>query len=193
MSGQGDDAARAQALVEFQTLTGLPEDRVRLVLLHVQGDAHQRLQLTIFQCITYLEAADWNLGQAAQSFFLDTEDQPAEDTQSPAVPDNYTGPRTLDGRPVPEAQRRSAATASKKPAAKKKGVATLGSLGSSSAAADDDDDEEDDDMIDQDPRNPRDLFAGGEKSGLAVQDPKQEDRKGATRRLIQDIMDKARA
>lgn len=42
-----------------------------------------------------------------------------------------------------------------------------------------------------DGRNPRDLFAGGEKSGLAVQDPKQ-DGFGA-KKLINDILARARA
>jgi UBX domain-containing protein 1 len=54
-------------------------------------------------------------------------------------------------------------------------------------AHDDDDDSDDEDY---DPREqPRDLFAGGEKSGLAVQDPKRND----PRKVVNDILKKARA
>lgn len=63
-------------------------------------------------------------------------------------------------------------------------MATLSSLN------DDDDDDEDDDSEDES-RGPRDLFAGGEKSGLAVQDPSQ--RANDPRRLINDIIAKAKA
>lgn len=53
---------------------------------------------------------------------------------------------------------------------------------------DDDDDDEDDDESDR--RGPRDLFAGGEKSGLAVQDPA---RKADPQNVIKDILAKAKA
>ncbi|KAM0328607.1 hypothetical protein ACHAQA_005017 [Verticillium albo-atrum] len=168
MSGQ-DDTARAQALQDLHQLTGYPEER----------------------CIDLLEAADWDFGQAAQAYYLDQdrEDAPADD-DTPVVPDNYTGPRTLDGRPAPESQRRAPAPAKK--AQKMKGVATLGSLASSSGAQHDDDDD-DDDMDDLDEsRNPRDLFAGGEKSGLAVQDPAAQG-DGGSMKIINDILAKAKA
>ena len=86
-------------------------------------------------------------------------------------------------------------SAASKPQPKRKGVATLGSLGGSSGGGhshphDDDDDEDDEDYNDDDERRgPRDLFAGGEKSGLAVQDPAQ----GGAKKIIQDIIAKAKA
>lgn len=151
----------------------------------------------VIQCIEYLEAAGWDFGSAVQTFYMDTEEAPASNraadtaASEPAVPDNYTGPRTLDGRPAPQTQRIPTTSSSRKTQQpKRKGVATLGSLGSSSHQHDDDDDDDDDDDFD-DGRNPRDLFAGGEKSGLAVQDPKQ-DASGA-RKIIGDILAKAKA
>jgi UBX domain-containing protein 1 len=73
------------------------------------------------------------------------------------------------------------------------GIATLGSL---SQAADshaghghDDDDDDQDDEDYHDDEQPRDLFAGGEKSGLAVQDPRRND----PRSVVNDILKKAQS
>lgn len=53
------------------------------------------------------------------------------------------------------------------------------------------DDEDDDDDEDYEPgEEPRDLFAGGEKSGLAVQDPSN---RNDPRKVVNDILKKARA
>lgn len=106
------------------------------------------------------------------------------------MPDNYTGPRTLDGRPAPEA----ASSKGKKPAKSqgqpRRGVATLSSIGSGRPAHGSDDDDDDED---EDPRDRGDLFAGGEKSGLAVKDPsKGGDRGEGSRSIINDILAKAR-
>ena len=117
---------------------------------------------------------------------LDNENQQA----GTAPKEPYTGPRTLDGRPAPQSGPAAAPKSRSAPPPKQKGIATLGSLGSSSGhghahADDDNDDSDNDDERDK----PRDLFAGGEKSGLAVQDPgKKKDSKG----LINDILQKAR-
>ncbi|KAF5021742.1 hypothetical protein F66182_6192 [Fusarium sp. NRRL 66182] len=139
----------------------------------------------------YLEAHNWDLAEASNAWFRDAEDDSRDTSTAPAA-DNYTGPRTLDGRPAPEAARGSSSQAARKPAAsqqKKKGIATLGSLGSSSHQHDHGDDDDDDfDPEDDDGRG--NLFAGGEKSGLAVQDPKQE---GGPKKIISDILAKARA
>ena len=104
--------------------------------------------------------------------------------------EQYSGPRTLDGRPAPQEDFSSLASRQAKQP-KKKGIATLGSLASSSSAPHnpmDDDDDEDEDDEDDDGRG--NLFAGGEKSGLAVQDPRQE---GGSRKIISDILAKAKA
>ncbi|KAH6893041.1 hypothetical protein B0T10DRAFT_436777 [Thelonectria olida] len=142
----------------------------------------------------YLEAHNWDLNAACTSWFEDAdEDGSRQQPQSQAVPDDYTGPRTLDGRPAPQAGPSS--SAARKPASqpKKKGIATLGSLGGGAHHHDDDDD--DDDMDGDDDEDGRgNLFAGGEKSGLAVQDPNQEGgSKGGSKKIISDILAKARA
>lgn len=141
-----------------------------------------------FQCREYLTATNGNLEAAAQAAFADLEEDDAQPGSSAAAssepaPANYTGPRTLDGRPAPQAG--SSRSAAKKPQ-KKTGLATLSSLANSSAQDDADDSEEDED---DDPRGPRDTYAGGEKSGLAVQDPNQ---RSDPKQLINDILAKAR-
>ena len=62
----------------------------------------------------------------------------------------------------------------------------MSSLGSGHAH---DDDADDDDDADPDPRDPRNTYAGGEKSGLAVQDPSQ---RSDPKKLLNDIIAKAR-
>ena len=143
-----------------------------------------------------LEAHEWNLDAAADAYFtMQGEEQHDEpENEAEPEPEPYTGPRTLDGRPAPEALP-AVGSSSKAPPKKTGGFATLGSLGSSSSgphaghghAHDDDDDSSDDDF--EPGEEPRDLFAGGEKSGLAVQDPARND----PRKVVNDILKKARA
>lgn len=143
------------------------------------------------KAMQYLEGNSFNLTAAVNSYFQDEDEATAErrTREAEAIPADYTGPRTLDGRPVPEASGSSrGATRKSAPQQKRKGVATLGSLGGSSHHHDDDDDDDDDESDDDDGRG--NLFAGGEKSGLAVQDPHSE---GGPRKIISDILAKARA
>ncbi|KAF6829499.1 SEP domain-containing protein [Colletotrichum plurivorum] len=165
----GNSTSRNNILRDFTSLTGLPEAR----------------------CTEYLESANWDIGLAAQAYYADHDSEgeiePVAQAQSQpaAAAEEYTGPRTLDGRPAPEAAR---ASSSKKAAPKKKGLATLSSIGGGGHAHDDEDDEDDEDYDD---RGRGDLFAGGEKSGLAVQDPSQEG--GGAKKIISDILAKAKA
>ncbi|KAK4148503.1 UBX domain-containing protein 1 [Chaetomidium leptoderma] len=148
---------------------------------------------SIEQATEYLSLSQWEPDSAVTSYFADMEEgeqAPASTASSAAVPEpEYTGPRTLDGRPAPEYASASSSSAAKKPQ-KRTGLATLSSLGGGHSH---DDSEEDEDYDDDDDerRGPRDLFAGGEKSGLAVQDPAQ--RSSDPRRLIGDIVAKARS
>ncbi|KAJ4148440.1 hypothetical protein LMH87_002909 [Akanthomyces muscarius] len=139
----------------------------------------------------YLEANGWQVSAASNSYFQD-EDEGAEAGPSSAAATadaSYTGPRTLDGRPAPASSSSRPARSTAQP--KRKGVATLGSLGSSkSDAAHHHDDDDDDDDYEDDDESRGNLFAGGEKSGLAVQDPKQQD--NGPRKIISDILAKAR-
>lgn len=145
----------------------------------------------------YLTSSEWNLSAAVGSFFADDEEDVAEpaagsSSQQPAAsaPDDYTGPRTLDGRPAPQSTLKSASSSSKKPA-RKTGISTLGSL--KGGADQDDDDNTDDDEDEAERKGPRDLFAGGEKSGLAVQDPSRGNSSKDPKNVIQDILAQAKA
>ncbi|EGS17579.1 uncharacterized protein CTHT_0069140 [Thermochaetoides thermophila DSM 1495] len=116
------------------------------------------------------------------NFYMDENtEQSAPSSSAPVTGPEYTGPRTLDGRPAPEYARAPTTSSAKKPQ-KRTGIATLSSL----SRRDEEDDGDDDD---DEGRGP--LFAGGEKSGLAVQDPSQ--RSSDPRRLINDIVAKAKA
>lgn len=146
------------------------------------------------QATQYLTSTQWDISASIAAYFADYDEEPDEtaagSSSQPVAEQEYTGPRTLDGRPAPQSALASSSSSSKKPA-KKKGLATLSSLGGGSGHDhdDDEDDDEDDDISDR--RGPRDLFAGGEKSGLAVQDPA---RKSADpKNVIKDILAKAKA
>lgn len=145
------------------------------------------------QATQYLSANNWDLDAAAASLMADadeaeedagTEAAPASSSSAAAAPPGYTGPRTLDGRPAPGYSASSSGSA-KKAQPKKKGLATLSSLGGGGHDHDDDDSDDDDD----DPH--RDTYAGGEKSGLAVQDPNSA--KGNAQRILDDLLAKARS
>jgi UBX domain-containing protein 1 len=146
------------------------------------------------QAAEYLSASQWDMDNACTAYFTDLEEGQQGGSNAaggPASEPEYTGPRTLDGRPAPQYAGASSSSSSKKPQ-KRTGLATLSSLGGGGGGHSHDDDDEDDEDDDEDERRgPRDLFAGGEKSGLAVQDPAQ--RSNDPKRLINDILAKARA
>lgn len=145
-----------------------------------------------FQATQYLEANNWDMMAASNSYFQDEDEQNNASQGRQAAPQTdeaYTGPRTLDGRPAPASSGRAKSSKASQP--KRKGVATLGSLGGGSQQHADDEDEDDDDDDDQDDGRGN-LFAGGEKSGLAVQDPHQEG-SGGPRKIISDILAQAKS
>ncbi|TRX91841.1 hypothetical protein FHL15_007160 [Xylaria flabelliformis] len=144
------------------------------------------------QATNYLAVSNWDLEAAVQSYYADEDENETTaaaggsggEASSSAAPPDYTGPRTLDGRPAPQAIPTTSSAASKQPQ-KKKGLATLSSLGGGGAHDHDDDDDDED----NDDAARRDTYAGGEKSGLAVQDPSQ----GVDpKRLINDLLSKAK-
>ncbi|KAK3403380.1 hypothetical protein B0T20DRAFT_458458 [Sordaria brevicollis] len=140
----------------------------------------------------YLNMHNWDLDAAVAAFYTDMEDHntgatPASAASNTPAPPEYTGPRTLDGRPAPQYAQSSSSSAPKK-TQKRTGLATLSSIGGRRDEEDDDDEDDEE----EEGRGPRDLFAGGEKSGLAVQDPAQRDHNSDTRRLLQDILAKAK-
>ena len=76
--------------------------------------------------------------------------------------------RTLDGSTIPQPvpSDSSGPPASGRPSTQKKKFATLGDLGASSGGHGHEHSDSDDDD-----KDPQDFFTGGEKSGLAVQNP----------------------
>ncbi|KAK8067347.1 UBX domain-containing protein 1 [Apiospora hydei] len=114
------------------------------------------------QATQYLSAHNWDLDSAAASLMADME----EDSNTAAAPDRLLG------------------FALETPA-KKKGLATLSSIGGGAHDHDDDDSDDDDDD------DERRTYAGGEKSGLAVQDPNggRPDPKS----IINDLLAKAKS
>ncbi len=125
---------------------------------------------------------------AAEAYFADEDEEmnaAAGAASSSAAPPDYTGPRTLDGRPAPQPIPTTSSASSSKRPQKKKGLATLSSLGGGHAHDGDDNDDVHDAA---DPAH-RDTYAGGEKSGLAVQDPNQ---RADPRRMINNLLSKAK-
>ena len=122
-----------------------------------------------------------NIHEAAE-LWCAQEDEPAEPSPMPTPVPRYRGPLTLAGIPAPESTMPSKTKGKGKAPPKKRGIATLGSLGN-----DDDDDGDQDDEDD----GRGDLFAGGGKSGLAVQDPNQD--ASNPQKIIKDLMAKAAA
>ncbi|OTA90042.1 hypothetical protein M434DRAFT_398278 [Hypoxylon sp. CO27-5] len=138
------------------------------------------------QATQYLSASNWDLAAAAQAYFADEEEDDAggpPESSAATSSQNYTGPRTLDGRPAPQSIPTTSSSSKRPP--KKKGLATLSSIGGHGHDHhdDDDDDDEDEDVH-------RDTYAGGEKSGLAVQDPNQ---RTDPRRILNDLLAKAKS
>lgn len=147
-------------------------------------------RITHTQASSFLSAANWNVEEAIQTYFAANEGNDDRDEAAPqATQDDstYTGPRTLDGRPAPESASAATSSLSKKPGSSSKrgnttrgvgGLRTLKDLQGDSGQGHDDDDDDDD--ADQD------LFAGGEKSGLAVQNPGQaSDPQAAIQRMLE--------
>jgi UBX domain-containing protein 1 len=153
------------------------------------------------QALEYLTLTNFDLASAVSEYYTSQEEEDMAGSGSGSgaepenqVPEGYNGPRTLDGRPAPQSTSAIPTVGSSSSSARqppRRGIATLGSLGQSSSGHghdhDDDDDTDDEDYTPDE--NPRDLFAGGEKSGLAVQDPARRD----PRSLVNDIIKKAQA
>jgi len=127
---------------------------------------------------TYLESTGWEVNQAAMSYYTHQEEEQLSNSNEPEEP--YTGPRTLDGRPAPQAIPSVGSSAG--PSRPHGGIATLGSIRGGNP--------DDSDETESDGEQPRDLFAGGEKSALAVQDPKRGD---YNKKVLKDVLEQAKA
>lgn len=189
---------RDDLVQQFCELTGTSAERVR-PLFRCKCHSVQQMKTNIAssQAEEYLTSTKWELSAAVGSFFADADEAVAEpaagsSSQQPTAqaPPDYTGPRTLDGRPAPQSAFQSTSSSSKKPV-RKTGISTLGSLKGDDADNDDDNTDEDDDESQR--KGPRDLFAGGEKSGLAVQDPSRGNSSRDPANVIKDILAQAKA
>lgn len=150
----------------------------------------------MFQAQEYLITSEWNLDGAVAEYFT-SQEEGVEQAQAEHAAEAAggqdepsfapSGPRTLGGGPAPPSaiptvsSSKPGASASKPPTNKK--FATLKDLssdaGHSHAGHKHSDDDDDDD-------EQHDLFAGGEKSALAVQNP------GDPRKQVKDILNKAK-
>jgi UBX domain-containing protein 1 len=193
-----DNTNHDELITRFCDLTGsspavvrTPHFTLKLVLLY-------GILIFLYQAQQYLAENQWDLVGAAALFYTPHEGGPSgvpPSSDPPQEPEAYTGPRTLDGRPAPQAIPSVGSSSRSAPPPRRGGFATLESLNQGSAgghghghAHDDDDDSDDEDY--QPDEQPRDLFAGGEKSGLAVQDPPN---RNDPRKVVNDILKKARA
>lgn len=120
-----------------------------------------------------------------------------------SVAENYTGPRTLDGRPAPDISTSTpsapSATSKGKSSAPRRGaIATMADMRAAAASSEgpgpsshaghghsDDEEDEEDDIDEKD--KPQSFYTGGEKSGLSVEDP---NRKGHNK-LVSALLKKA--
>lgn len=131
------------------------------------------------QARQFLDANEWDIEAAVTEFFAE-QDEALQSMNtgggrrlgSDDPTDRPSAGRTLGGAPAPSSATPQQSSSSSRRAPKK--FATLGDLGAGSAGGDSTDD---DDMENQD------FFAGGEKSGLAVQNPDD---------IKQKILEKAR-
>ncbi|MCJ1247957.1 hypothetical protein MMC30_005172 [Trapelia coarctata] len=130
----------------------------------------------------YLGASSWDPNVAATEYYMsnepEAEETPDEEQDNDEDSTGASAPvgRTLDGRavpqPIPTTSSASAASGSASKQPPKKTFATIGDLGGGGGAhAGHGHDDDSDDSEDQD------FFAGGEKSGLAVQNPDELKRK----------------
>ncbi|OCL14355.1 SEP-domain-containing protein [Glonium stellatum] len=124
----------------------------------------------------YLSSTNWNVETAVVTYFAAAEGQDIEDTMDNEAEHPSTGPahpgggRTLGGQPAPAEPNAPSSQARSSRQAPQRGLRTLKDIQNQGAAhSHGSDGGHDDDEDDEDEQ--QDFFAGGEKSGLAVQNP----------------------
>ncbi|KAL8953761.1 MAG: hypothetical protein Q9222_000378 [Ikaeria aurantiellina] len=156
-----------EALSQFSNLTGVAPSEGRQYLESNQWD----LSAAAAEYYTSLEEAS-SEGPAPPGAFPEPEQQ--SESSSSHLPQGLVGGRTLGGDPVPQpiptTSSMSNQPSSNLQAPPKKKFATLGDLSGGSGAGHAGHGH-DDDSDDSDYNPDQNLFAGGEKSGLAVQNP----------------------
>ncbi|EEH05406.1 UBX domain-containing protein [Histoplasma capsulatum G186AR] len=105
----------------------------------------------------YLATNNWDIHDALADYYPEQDDNMRDDLESDDEPAQSSGGRTLGGTAPPPSSEPNVRRAPRKK------FATLGDLSSGDARAHDHSDDDSDEG--------QDMFAGGEKSGLAVQNP----------------------
>lgn len=171
---------------EFVGLTG-----VKHALVSIRRTTKYSSGITFTKARLYLVANDWDISSAAAEYFASLEESEdstpprnhseVQPTSNPSSGDSRRGQTNPASQPIPTTSSIPSARAAASKAQPKKKFATLGDLSGSSGPSrtghGHDDEDGDDDDEDQD------FFAGGEKSGLAVQNPDE---------LRKKILDRAR-
>ncbi|KAL2424357.1 UBX domain-containing protein 1 [Exophiala dermatitidis] len=142
-------------IAQFSTIVGTSADQAHQYLASNDWNLETALA-------TYYAAQDDNMEDEGDDSDYDDEDEPATSHQPQS---HYGGGRRLgEGpsgpQPIPVASMSGSSSRPKKAPTTKKKFATLGDFSAGGTNGDDSDDDE-----------KQDLFAGGEKSGLAVQNP----------------------
>ncbi|KAG0139187.1 hypothetical protein CROQUDRAFT_55075 [Cronartium quercuum f. sp. fusiforme G11] len=194
--------ASASHVAQFSLITGIDTEQARFFVESAGGDLEAALS-TFYETV-----GSTNLGAAA------TTSASTQSATSQQPSQQLTGPRTLSGAPaadLPAEWRRTGTSNStaRNPAPKSGGITSFGDLtgssaprktgkggistlkdivsGSSPASGDMSEDEDEEGGRDSIP----DLYAGGGKSGLNVQDPSQQNG-GKPAGIVADILKKAK-
>ncbi|EGF99520.1 uncharacterized protein MELLADRAFT_73376 [Melampsora larici-populina 98AG31] len=204
MADQGSEPVSASHVAQFSLITGIDIDQARFFLESAGGDLEAALS-TFYETV-----GSTNLGAATSSSPASSpHEQPAALPSVGVSPPVRSGPQTLSGAPADEmpaewrrtgtssdsAGRKNAPrggisgfgnlTSSRAPP-RRSGISTMKDIVAGSSPAGDMSEDEDEDNRDGGP----DLYAGGGRSGLNVQDPNQQNGKAAG--IVADILKKAK-
>ena len=148
----------------------------------MEGDISQFVSITgasVEEARQYINSCNGDVNMAVTSYFEACDD--ASQPVAPAVPANVSGPRTLSGAavsdtaPWPSNSMKKSSGAARK--ARSGGIMTFNDLRSNDEPREEDDD-------------PVNLFAGGERSGLNVENPEL-NRRGTGQSIVDDILTRA--
>jgi UBX domain-containing protein 1 len=149
------DSVSDESIAQFTAITGAPSRQAAQFLAASQGDIATAVA-------SYYAAQEDSMSDNPADQDYEEPDQPSQEAQPEAQPSFGGGRRLGDGSADAAPATIASTSSSSKPKAKpaRAGIATLGDYGASGRNHDDSDDDD-----------KQDLFAGGEKSGLAVQNP----------------------
>ncbi|KAK6339442.1 hypothetical protein TWF718_008857 [Orbilia javanica] len=177
-------------VAQFVELTQAPPENARAILESSNWQLQDALEL--FYAAPEIAAASTSRPVPAQAQDMEEDDWEAPQTLRKATPPPSgasTGAgRTLGGASVGEPEERPVQAAVQPP--RRRGMMTLGDIGRSAAPGQgqnqgDDSDEE----------GGQDMFAGGEKSGLAVENPNKQGQRGldSVRNILKQAQEGSRA